>query len=389
MIGRRGLEKARTRLFLRNVLILGSSVSYAAILLLAANGSDGRNNVNAAFTRPSFGSVARCERTNTSGLSLSVASAEDCKNIRARNTPADLYFQKHKEIPKPKIMHATLDPNPSSTLQKNILVIGDVHGCFDELLLLHQTALEENGAPFRYVILVGDLCMKGPDSAKVVRYVREKNWLAVRGNHDNAVLEAALGDSSRRSKKKYKWVMNGENGIANNNQVTLSDEDVKWLAELPYTLTIPAALLQADSNESSEVCLDTTIVHAGLVPGVELKDQSIETMVTIREVDPIYNHEKIFNRKGTLLRYTRHGAEMPLAKHEIRGDRPVPWASAWKGPNQVVFGHDARRGLQLFDTKWATGLDTGAVYGKQLTGIILPDRRLVQVDALKEHSPVG
>ena len=389
MIGRRGLEKAGTRILLRNVLILGSSVSYAALLLLAASGSDGRNNVNAAFTRPSFGSVTRCERTSTSGLSLSVASTEDCKNVRTRNTPADLYFQKHKKLPKPKIMHATLDPNPSNMLEKNILVIGDVHGCFDELLLLHQTATNMNGGPFRYVILVGDLCMKGPDSAKVVRYVREQSsWLAVRGNHDNAVLEAALGDSSRRSKKKYKWVMTGENGIANN-EVALSDDDVMWLAELPYTLTIPAALLQLDSNKSSEVCLDTTIVHAGLIPGVELQDQTIETMVTIREVDPIYKRQEDYNAKRPHLRYTRHGAETILAKNEFRADRPVPWALAWKGPNQVVFGHDARRGLQLFDTKWATGLDTGAVYGKQLTGIILPDRRLVQVDALKEHSPVG
>lgn len=171
MITRRGLEKASSRIFLRNVLIFSGSVSYAALLFLAGAGSgpDGRNNVHAAsFARPSFGTVTRCERSAATGLSLSGTPTEERKTVRTRRTSADLYFQQHKKLPKPKIMHATLDPVPKSTTQKNILVIGDVHGCFEELQLLNEKALKENGGvPFRYVILVGDLCQKGPDSAKV------------------------------------------------------------------------------------------------------------------------------------------------------------------------------------------------------------------------------
>lgn len=166
MIGRRGLEKASSRLLLRNVLILSGSISYAAILFLA--GTSRRNNAEAAaFARPFFGAITQCERSSTS-LSFSVARNEECKNVRTRKTAADLYFEQHKKLPKPKMMHATLEPVPKSTSQKNILVIGDVHGCFEELKLLHQKALKENGGvPFRYVILVGDLCQKGPDSAQV------------------------------------------------------------------------------------------------------------------------------------------------------------------------------------------------------------------------------
>jgi hypothetical protein len=365
-------EAATARLLFRrkNVvggLLLGVSLSYAAVLLLVSEGAQpGPRDANDSLALHS----------------------EKARNVRTRQTPADLYFEKHGTIPRPSVMHAVLDAKTelSSDKQKCVLVIGDVHGCFQELQMIFEAAQKDNDDfPFRFVILVGDLTMKGPNSTSVLRFIREQpNWLAVRGNNDDAALKAILGDSARRKKKGYKWIMDGETSAEG-----LSDEDVMWLTELPYTITIPKSFLHVDSEGRPETELvDTTIVHAGFIPGVELQDQTIATMVTVREIDPIYQDTSSGIR--TDVTFAHHLTQNGRGKdaHLVRG-KPVPWASVWKGPNRVIFGHDAKRGLQLYEGEWATGIDTGACYGKQLTGIILPRQRFVQIDALKAYAPIG
>ncbi len=101
---------------------------------------------------------------------------EDNKNggvrddsVRSFQTQADIFYKENMKIPLPAILHATLTElseaqeeestrGTKDEIQKNILVIGDVHGCYDELLELHTKAVKENDSvQFRYVILVGDL----------------------------------------------------------------------------------------------------------------------------------------------------------------------------------------------------------------------------------------
>ena len=281
---------------------------------------------------------------------------ETCKQ-RLYSTDADGHYRKYSAIPRPEVMHfVLLDEHLSAKESKGFLVIGDVHGCLEELKLLHEKAISFNdGVPFRQVILLGDLVNKGPESAKVVKYVRQQSWLSVRGNHDDGALATALGDEARRKKKKYQWVLE-----SNDTERMLSDADVKWLAELPYTIRIPSSLLGGTSQ-------DVLLLHAGLIPGIKLEDQAIDTMVTIRWVEPTEADGYKFHEPGS-----------------DTETKEILWGEVWNGPEHVYFGHDARRGYQQH--KFATGLDTGAVYGGKLSGIILPERKLVQVDSVRQDA---
>jgi bis(5'-nucleosyl)-tetraphosphatase (symmetrical) len=252
------------------------------------------------------------------------------------------------------VIHAIL----VSEQHKGIFVIGDIHGCYDELQSLHQKAVMEHndGITFQYVISVGNLVNKGPKTTD--------RWFTVRGNHEDWAVEAAVGDEVQLSKNKYQFVIN--NG--------LTDEYLKWMSELPCSIRIPGSLLGDDE-------VDTVIVHAGLIPVVAREEQTIQTMVTIRK-------NYVIDNKSGKSHYS-YSKKNEKRNSSILGKR-YPWASVRKGPYRVIFGHDSRRGLQRCDENddWAIGLDTGVCYGKKLTGIILPERKLVQVDAIEAHCPI-
>lgn len=62
-------------------------------------------------------------------------------------------------------------------------------------------------------------------------------------------------------------------------------------------------------------------------------------------------------------------------RHRALFDRSRWWAR-YKGKKLVLYGHDARRGLN--DRRpWSLGLDTGCVGGGRLTGYIVEEDRLV------------
>jgi hypothetical protein len=218
------------------------------------------------------------------------------------------------------------------------LIVGDLHGCREELEdLLEESGFEDGD----HLISVGDLVAKGPDSKGVIRLIRELGGRAVRGNHDQHCLrwwDAKVAGSPLPDLRPA------------HREVTeqLEPGDWEWLAALPLWLELEDH--------------DALVVHAGLVPDVPLEEQDPFDLMNMRSIV----------EDGTASRSYEEG---------------TPWASLWPGPRLVVFGHDAVRGLQT--REFAVGLDTGCVYGGWLTGLWLPDRDLVSVPARAAYATPG
>ena len=218
--------------------------------------------------------------------------------------------------------------------QPRVIAIGDVHGCIDEL----QDLLREcDYRPGDLVVFLGDLVSKGPDSIAVVQMAREIGAIGVRGNHD---FEVVRWHQAIKSGVDPPVVGSEHFHIAN----CLTKADMKWMYSLPWYINSPD--------------LGALFVHAGFVSGIRLAKQNPRLMMNMRSILPDGTvTSKFFNN--------------------------WPWARLWDGPQTVLFGHDADRGLQQYEH--AIGLDTGCVYGGRLTACILPEKRLVSVNARREY----
>jgi len=251
----------------------------------------------------------------------------------------------------PNPVHRILSRNE---VKDRVLVIGDVHGCLDELQSL---LLKANYSPKQdTVILVGDLVNKGPLSAKTVQYCRVMKFFSVRGNHDDSALSAFFRTGKFKGMATlppaYEFVKK------------LGEEDVKWLNSLPYTLSIPH--------------LGVVVVHAGLLPGRRLEEQTAVDMSRMRSVV----REGEGGREEVLVGvdYIRQNEE-----------EAAPWAKVWSEGGReggeerphLYFGHDARKGVQV--ERKATGLDTGCCYGRELTLAVLPGGERVSVKAFRAY----
>tara|TARA_B100001750_G_scaffold90214_1_gene71313 strand:- start:1253 stop:1936 length:684 start_codon:yes stop_codon:yes gene_type:complete len=225
------------------------------------------------------------------------------------------------------------------------LIVGDIHGCLTELdRLLEEVAFDPASDT---LVPVGDLVAKGPASQGVVARCRELGALAVRGNHDEHVLRWWR---ARQAGEELPELRPTHQAVAD----SLTDDDWAYLDALPLHRRFPG--LAGDQ--------DVLVVHAGLVPGVPLAEQRPKWEMNLRSID----------RRGEPSKRIEDGA---------------PWAAFWRGPELVVFGHDAVRGLQQHP--YAIGLDTGCCYGGALTALIFEggSHRKVHVDAARAYAPVG
>jgi hypothetical protein len=227
------------------------------------------------------------------------------------------------------------------------VIVGDVHGCSDELeRLLSHVGFGEGDR----LLLVGDLVARGPDPRGVLDLLRALGGRAVRGNHEDKLL--------RWRAARFRGEVTPLGPAHRETARVLRERDWELLADLPLWIDLPDHGVR--------------VVHAGLAPGVPMERQQPRTMMFIRCLGP--GGEPVEQRDGGF----------------------VPWAARYDGPPHVVFGHNAASEPQIHP--YATGIDTGCVYGGRLTAMVLragehppraPDRRdaLVSVPARRAYFP--
>ncbi|GIL43929.1 hypothetical protein Vafri_1513 [Volvox africanus] len=245
------------------------------------------------------------------------------------------------KCPVPAVIHQRIDHVKPGRL----IIVGDCHGTPELFRLLDK--LQYNIATDN-LVLAGDLVNKGPVSRDILDAVPKLGCWAVRGNHDDAVLSAWLQfRAGQQLNPKFEWVRN------------MTDEEAAILLRLPFTVSIPE--------------YGIVVVHAGFVPAVPIAHQDMWVMYKVRNVvlegeeqEPTHRSATETSSGGKRLDVTPR--YRPIEKAKDGGGEA--WGALWRGPPHVFFGHDAVRRLQLHPH--ATGLDTGCVYGGQLTAAVMP-----------------
>ncbi|KAL5042724.1 hypothetical protein BDW71DRAFT_189547 [Aspergillus fruticulosus] len=238
---------------------------------------------------------------------------------------------------------------------RRLVVVGDVHGCKEELeKLLDKVSFHEDRD---HLILTGDLIEKGPDSLGVVDLARQYNASCVRGNHEDRVLvlrhdmlESNITDDS--------WdIAHPESAKSRELARQLSGEQANWLDACPVVLNVGHV-----TNMGQVV-----VVHGGLIPGVDLDRQDPYSVMNMKTVDlpthvPSSSLEKgvewtkLFNKHQTLSLESKNGVMT------------------------VIYGHNSKSGLSIGE--YTKGLDSGCVKGGKLTAMVISDggkQEIVQV----------
>ena len=204
---------------------------------------------------------------------------------------------------------------------ERIYAVGDIHGCYDKLLVL----MEKMDIDFESdtLVFLGDYIDRGPQSFEVVAYLadlkqRYANTIFLKGNHEE-MLEKYLSGEDRIT-----YLVNG-------GQQTLESYMNRPRPEGEQV--IPRTHLEF--FKSLRIYYETQnyiFVHAGLKNKVPLEKQKTEDLLWIRRrfIESKYDFGKM-----------------------------------------VVFGHTPLHEPLLLPNK--IGIDTGAVYGNRLTCVRLPE----------------
>lgn len=224
-----------------------------------------------------------------------------------------------------------------------VIVIGDIHGCINELRVLFDRLAP---ADDDIVISAGDVVRKGPRADLCLDLLRAHGGLAVIGNNDEKLLERAGRGFFAR------WFAPPED------RAVLRRRDLlDFIRTWPVVIDIPA--------------IGASVVHGGLFPGMAI--DSAEIARTRQDLIRL----RYLRREGDRWVRVPKGSEC---------ETDVLWSDVWDGGRTVLYGHTPIRDARV-DSQ-AIGLDTGCVYGGSLTAAVYERGcwRLEQVPAQRAYA---
>jgi bis(5'-nucleosyl)-tetraphosphatase (symmetrical) len=235
------------------------------------------------------------------------------------------------------------------------IFIGDIQGCREELeLLLDRVRFDPSTDVLEPA---GDLVNRGPDSLGTLRLLRRLGAGGVLGNHDLHLLRAARAGRSHRRGDTFTDVLAAPE----------AESLLDWLAARPLCKSWD----------------DVLLVHAGVAPHWQDPQARLEGR------DPLVADEDV--DFATRARYCDAEGQRPA-----RDDPPLsaefrPWFEWPRTPRladkTLVFGHWAMRGLLV--APQLRGLDSGCVWGGELSAWIAEEDRVVSVPARRAYASIG
>lgn len=227
-------------------------------------------------------------------------------------------------------------------------IIGDIHGCYDELLLLLQKLgyKFQNDIPIhpdgRQVAFVGDAMDRGPNSLQVIellfRLQNARHLIYSPGNHCNKLYRFTKGNNVQ--------VSHGlETTVAEIHALSTKEQHTFLMRYQAFYESLPL-YVELDKNK-------LIIAHAGIP----------ERLIGSK------NHKKI----RSFVLYGDTTGEQYANGRPIRKD----WAKSYKGNPLIVYGHTPV--LQARFLNHTVNVDTGCVFGGKLTALRYPEMEIVSV----------
>jgi bis(5'-nucleosyl)-tetraphosphatase (symmetrical) len=259
-------------------------------------------------------------------------------------------------------------------------VIGDVQGCYTPLRQLLDKLEFEPGQDTLWS--VGDLVNRGPDSLQVLRYLHGigENSVIVLGNHDLHLLGVWAGQRKTHESDTLHDILEAPD----------CDELMHWLRHRPMA-HYEHGVLMTHAGTWPGWTLEQTLDHARELETALREDGYTELFTRLYGGKPnVWNDNltgddrlRVITNVLTRMRFCTAEGVMDF-HHKGRIGSPPPHLMPWFDvPGRktagipIVFGHWSALGLLLRNNVLA--LDTGCLWGGQLTALRLEDRQPIQV----------